>query len=206
MSAIDHFILEQPLRHEIKIRRSVFIASLSPVADRDAAEAFIEARRAEFHNATHNCFAYRIDADQMRFSDDGEPSGTAGKPILTMLDKYHLIFSVAVVTRFYGGIKLGTGGLIRAYGNSAEEAILAAQQKAYLQKYVRYQQIYLHYPYHFTRQVDYIINKHRGRVTASQFETSIRMSVEIPEGNCQSFLEEIEKTGAGQIELKTKER
>ncbi len=113
-------------RSEIKIKRSRFIATIQPTANVDEAKDIIQAVSKEFHDATHNCFAYRIGlgSDQVfKGSDDGEPSGTAGRPILEALDKFELVDSCIVVTRYFGGIKLGTGGLSRAYRDAALDVI-----------------------------------------------------------------------------------
>ncbi len=118
--------LTRPLRHEPpKVKGSRFIASLAPVASAEGAMAFVEARREEFRDATHNCFAWRLGLgrDAMRYGDDGEPSGTAGRPILQEIDGRRLTDVVVVVTRYFGGTKLGTGGLIRAYGGAAAAAL-----------------------------------------------------------------------------------
>ncbi len=122
--------LARGLRHEPpKVKGSRFIASLVPVASAEAAMAFVEARRGEFRDATHNCFAWRLGPgeDTMRTSDDGEPSGTAGRPILQEIDGRRLTDVVTVVTRYFGGTKLGTGGLIRAYGGAAAAALELAE-------------------------------------------------------------------------------
>lgn len=104
-----------------KIKGSRFLATAEPVSDRDAAEAFLDEMRGAYCDATHNCWAYRLAAepDALRFSDDGEPSGTAGRPILREIAGRDLLDVAVVVTRYYGGTKLGTGGLVRAYGAAA---------------------------------------------------------------------------------------
>lgn len=111
--------------HEIEIKRSRFICSLSRVAGEDAARAFIAERRKLHWNATHNCTAYILgeQADIQRSSDDGEPAGTAGVPMLEVLRHRELTDTVAVVTRYFGGVKLGAGGLIRAYGQAVSLAV-----------------------------------------------------------------------------------
>ncbi len=120
--------LARAQRHEPpKVKGSRFIASVAPVATAEAAMAFVEARREEFRDATHNCFAWRLDTDQDRAGDDGEPSGTAGRPILREIDGRRLTGVVVVVTRYFGGTKLGTGGLIRAYGGAAAAALELAE-------------------------------------------------------------------------------
>ncbi len=113
-------------RHEIpKIKGSRFIASLQPAASIAAVQDFLADRRREFHDATHNVYAWRLGrgSDLFRASDDGEPSGTAGRPILQEIDGRQLSDLVVVVTRYFGGTKLGTGGLVRAYAQSAAELL-----------------------------------------------------------------------------------
>ncbi|MFJ2671951.1 YigZ family protein [Streptomyces sp. NPDC087525] len=111
--------------HETEINRSRFICALAPVATEEEAQEFIARVRKEHPTATHNCFAYVIGADAsvQRASDDGEPGGTAGAPMLQMLMRREVRYTAAVVTRYYGGVKLGAGGLIRAYGGVVGEAL-----------------------------------------------------------------------------------
>lgn len=111
--------------HETEVNRSRFLCALAPAATEGEAQDFIARIRKEHADATHNCFAYVIGADAavQRASDDGEPGGTAGVPMLQMLLRRDMRYVVAVVTRYYGGVKLGAGGLIRAYGGSVGEAL-----------------------------------------------------------------------------------
>ncbi|MFD7551368.1 YigZ family protein [Streptomyces sp. NPDC059578] len=111
--------------HEIEINRSRFLCALAPAATEREAQDFIARVRREHADATHNCSAYVIGADAsvQRASDDGEPGGTAGVPMLQMLLRRDVRYVVAVVTRYYGGVKLGAGGLIRAYGGAVGEAL-----------------------------------------------------------------------------------
>ena len=113
--------------HEIVIQKSRFIAHVARAETEEAAQAFIQRIKKENWNATHNCSAYLIGENDhiQKANDDGEPSGTAGVPILEVLKKKHLKDTVVVVTRYFGGIKLGAGGLIRAYGKSTSEGINA---------------------------------------------------------------------------------
>jgi uncharacterized YigZ family protein len=114
-------------RFEQDIRKSRFVANAAPVDDPAGALAFFA--RVGVRDATHNCWAYRIGA-QYRFNDDGEPSGTAGKPILVAIDSQGLDRVAVVVTRWFGGIKLGAGGLVRAYGGCAAECLRMAPRIA----------------------------------------------------------------------------
>ncbi|MFE7674085.1 YigZ family protein [Streptomyces albidoflavus] len=111
--------------HETEINRSRFLCTLAPAATEEEAQAVIARVRRAHADATHNCYAYVIGADAsvQKAADDGEPGGTAGVPMLQMLLRRDIRYAVAVVTRYYGGVKLGAGGLIRAYGGSVGEAL-----------------------------------------------------------------------------------
>jgi len=110
------------------IDRSRFICTVERVQSVEEAQAFIRAMNTEFADATHNCWAYVVGApgstDRIGMSDDGEPHGTAGRPMLTVLQHCGIGEIAAVVTRYYGGTKLGTGGLVKAYGGAVQEALL----------------------------------------------------------------------------------
>ncbi len=115
--------LASPWRHEEDIRKSRFLAQAAPVGSTVDALAFVDS--VSDTTATHNCWAYRI-GDAYRFNDDGEPGGTAGRPMLQAIDGQGCDRVVVVVTRWYGGIKLGAGGLARAYGGTAAECLRLA--------------------------------------------------------------------------------
>lgn len=118
------------VRAETEIKRSRFVASLLRVDDVDRAVAFLDAIRAEFPDARHHCWAYVLGDEpgqrQARSSDDGEPGGTAGVPMLQVLEGRDLTNVVAVVTRYFGGVKLGAGGLVRAYSGAVKSVVDAA--------------------------------------------------------------------------------
>lgn len=120
-------ILEQA-EAEIVEKKSRFIATVRPVKTEEEARTFIEEMKKKYWNATHNVFAYQIGErnELQRFSDDGEPQGTAGMPVLSVLKGEDVKDTAIVVTRYFGGTLLGTGGLVRAYGRSAKEGLLAA--------------------------------------------------------------------------------
>jgi uncharacterized YigZ family protein len=117
--------LAGPARHVLEVKRSRFLCQAAPVESAEAAMAHLQ--RVTDRDATHNCWAYRI-GSAYRSSDDGEPAGTAGRPILAAIDGQGLDGVVAVVTRWYGGIKLGAGGLVRAYGGCAAECLRIAER------------------------------------------------------------------------------
>ncbi|HZW67926.1 MAG TPA: YigZ family protein [Pseudogracilibacillus sp.] len=120
-----YYTIKQSGSHEVIIQRSRFIGHLSRAYSEEEAQAFINKIQKEHHNASHNCFAYIIgEQDQFqKANDDGEPSGTAGIPMLEVLKKLSLKNSVIVITRYFGGVKLGAGGLIRAYSSVTSDTI-----------------------------------------------------------------------------------
>ena len=120
--------VEKATEARTEVRRSLFIASVSPAATAEDADAFVASVRARYPDATHNCYAYIAGAENpsVRFSDDGEPGGTAGQPMLEVLKKRGLTAVAVVVTRYFGGIKLGAGGLVSAYTDSVVSGIDAA--------------------------------------------------------------------------------
>ncbi|AXV17152.1 hypothetical protein CYG48_16510 [Neorhizobium sp. SOG26] len=116
--------LQQPSTFEQVVKKSRFLATALPVASEEEAKAAIAAQ--SHADANHNCWAWRI-GQAYRFSDDGEPSGTAGKPILAAIDGHAVDKVVVIVTRWFGGILLGSGGLVRAYGGTAGQCLKSAQ-------------------------------------------------------------------------------
>jgi uncharacterized YigZ family protein len=117
-----------PARAEIKVLGSRFIASAHPLGKREEVKEVLDSVRREFFDATHHCFAYRLgpEGTDFRAVDGGEPSGTAGKPILAAIDRGGFTDILLVVTRYFGGTKLGTGGLARAYGDAASGVLSSA--------------------------------------------------------------------------------
>jgi uncharacterized YigZ family protein len=124
-----YLTLADRARPRFTVQGSEFIGHAAPAESVDAAEAFIEEIEAEYADATHNVPAYRVRADPFReySSDDGEPSGSAGKPMLSVLQGRELENAVVVVTRYYGGTNLGVGGLVRAYSQATKDALNAAE-------------------------------------------------------------------------------
>ena len=114
--------VEEKSRTEFKEKKSKFIANVIPIENKEQAKEELDKIKKEFYNASHNCYAWRLGNEglEYRSSDDGEPNGSAGKPILFALKKYNVSDVLLVVTRFFGGTKLGVGGLARAYGGAAE--------------------------------------------------------------------------------------
>ncbi len=123
--------IREKMQAEIVEKKSKFIANIFPVENVEEAERLIKESKREYHDARHNCFAYRVVKESQiieKASDDGEPSGTAGAPMLTILQKNQLANVLIVVTRYFGGILLGTGGLVRAYSEGLQKAIEKSQK------------------------------------------------------------------------------
>lgn len=126
MTDKDFYItIDGPKRTQIKEKNSKFIASVSPIKNKEDGHSFLEIIKSEFYDASHHCFSYKLGEEglDIRYSDDGEPSGSAGKPILFAINKFKYTNVIVVVTRYYGGTKLGVGGLSRAYSDAAKQAL-----------------------------------------------------------------------------------
>ncbi len=136
------FGITEAVMSEIEIKKSRFITHLIPITDEKDAKEKIEQMRKEYPGATHYCYAYIL-FNEKKCSDDGEPAKTAGQPILNVLEKQHLHYVLALVIRYFGGIKLGAGGLVRAYSNATIDCIKQATIKPLLLK----QHIQVSFPY-----------------------------------------------------------
>lgn len=162
----------------IKVKGSSFIATAAPVASETSAAAFIHEISRIYHDATHHCFAYRLGFDDhlvQRSSDDGEPSGTAGRPILQAVAGRQLTHTAVVVTRYFGGTKLGTGGLIRAYADAAAVALDRAQIAIHVVR----RSVRVKFPYDETSAVMRLIGSIDGRVTETLYGQDTEMVVDV---------------------------
>lgn len=163
-----------------EIKKSRFLTLLSPACGVDAAREVIQQVRHAHPDAAHHCWAYVAgapdDSQQLGFSDDGEPSGTAGKPMLAQLMGSGIGEVVAVIVRYYGGIQLGTGGLVKAYGGGVQQALkqLPVQQKVMLQ------QFRLQCDYTWLSQVESTVQALQGSVIASEYTNQVSLLVAFP--------------------------
>lgn len=185
---------------EIKIKGSRFIGRVHPVEDRDKAEQIIQNIARKHHDATHNCTAFRVglgDASIFRYNDDGEPSGTAGKPILDAIDGRELTGVVCVVTRYFGGAKLGTGGLTRAYGQCASETLDAAGK----QERIITVPIRIAFNYKLTGVVMNLISAFQGSIIETTYEDNTRLTVRIRISKNNGFKKDLINATSGRIEI-----
>jgi uncharacterized YigZ family protein len=174
-------------RAERVIERSRFIATVARAATPDEAQAFVRAVGAEFPDATHNCWAYVAGApgstSHVGLSDDGEPHGTAGRPMLTVLLHSGVGEVAAVVTRYYGGTKLGTGGLARAYGGTLGDA-MAGLPRAERMTLVRVEAIV---GYDAIGAVQLLLPAHEGVVEDVVYDTEVRYRLALPDARVRAF-------------------
>jgi uncharacterized YigZ family protein len=189
-----YYTIQQRERTSIKVRGSEFIATVIPVTSKDQALKELESLRSEFWDATHNCFAYRIGKGGLEFrtSDDGEPSGSAGKPILFVLHKYDVSDILMVITRYYGGTKLGVGGLARAYSDSSSAVLeLCVKIPVYSTKDIKVLCMYEDVDT-VRRIIDaYAIN------SDSEYRDAVEFIARIPESQCEMFMNEIISATSG---------
>jgi len=167
----------------LKIKGSKFIVHVLHVSCAEDADLAYQGLKKKFHDATHNCYAYRIDRQFFRYSDDGEPSGTAGKPIFQVIEGRELYQTLIVITRYYGGTKLGTGGLMHAYSDAAAAGLDVVKTKRIrktktLQIITFYDKISL---------IENLINKYHGTLINSEYKEVIRMQIAIPENYLTEF-------------------
>jgi len=200
LPADSYLTLAGQSESEIKIQRSRFIGLAAPAVDETAARQFITQVAKRFHDSRHVCFAWRVgpphDATE-NDNDDGEPSGTAGKPILLQLRKCNLEQTVVVVVRYFGGVKLGTGGLARAYGQGAQLALAAANVREILQG----QNYRVTFAYTQQKTVRHLLNQHDGKITEEEYGANVNWSVWLPHSQCQEFGRSLTEATAGALQL-----
>jgi uncharacterized YigZ family protein len=177
-------------------KKSRFIGRIWPVATEAEALVRIEEMRKQHYDATHNVWAYIIKDGPVRFSDDGEPGGTAGMPTLQVLQKEGLNNVVCVVTRYFGGILLGAGGLVRAYTHGAKIAVDAAGKSM---KRV-WSVLYVPCPYNLYERVKLEVSAFGGMLRDTQFGAEVEMEILVPLAQAHPFLDRLTDLSAGTLE------
>ena len=197
----SYLIAANEVEHEIIVNRSRFICFLAPCTSTDQAKTIVKALQQQHPNASHYCYAYlSAAADDSRhygFSDDGEPSGTAGKPILASLQGGGIGEVCAVVVRYFGGTKLGTGGLQRAYGASVREAL------AFLRSETKIPMVHkgLACQYSQVDTVLHLLTQAGGEVIEQDYSEQITMTLSLPSANLEQFSAALKTASAGQLAL-----
>lgn len=176
------YCVKSSVEFEETIKKSRFIGILMPCYSANEAHQHLQQHAQQHLNASHIAFAYRIKLSTgiiTRFYDAGEPSGTAGKPIFQHLDGKNLINLLCIVIRYYGGIKLGAGGLTRAYGNTAKKVIEASN----VVPFIEYEQIKLELHYNQMQSLEYHLKKLEGEIVEQLFTDKINLLISIPQDN-----------------------
>ena len=177
-------------------KKSRFIGRVWPVETEEEALQKIQEMKKQHYDATHNCWAYVIRDGGMRFSDDGEPGGTAGNPMMQVLQREELYNVVCVVTRYFGGVLLGAGGLVRAYTKGAKIAIDAAGKSM---KRV-WSVLYVPCPYTFYERVKLEVAAHEGIIRDTQFGAEVELEILLAENKAQPFLDALTDLTSGTVE------
>ncbi len=188
----------QTARVETRVINSRFIATAGRAATVDAARRFIQDIRAEMPDATHHVYAFKVGYGSNLIegmSDDGEPSGTAGPPVLTVLRGADLGDVVVVVTRYFGGTKLGTGGLVRAYSDAARQVLAALPIELKIEK----RMIGLTVPYHFFERVRLLLEAHRAVIEEQEFSAEVTLYASLPADQLEPLAAAVQNLTAGQV-------
>jgi uncharacterized YigZ family protein len=199
VNADSYRTISSKIRNEIKIIDSRFIASAFSVSVKEEAEDIIKQMRKEFYDANHNCFAYRIgiSGEVFRYSDDGEPSGTAGIKIYNAIQSKNVSDILVVVTRYFGGTKLGVGGLSRAYFDSA----MSVLDKVKIVEKVLMEELTIKFPYDFTSQVMHTISRYEAKVIDTIYEEDVKMILSVRQAMVDIFKTELIDLCRGNVEL-----
>ena len=200
MSA-DYGVPAEAVVVEIEVKKSRFITWLAPAASRTEALAFIESIRQQYPDASHHCTAFVAGSPHggaaIAFDDDGEPSGTAGKPMLNVLLHKQVGEIVAVVVRYFGGTKLGAGGLVRAYG----AAVQAACEQLPLITRITLKHGKLICDYAQEQQVRYWLGQYDIHLDACHYGQQVEMEIAAPSGSCILISEQLLEASRGQITI-----
>ena len=194
----EYLSIKESRRDKLLIKGSKFIATALPVNSEKEAKVFLEKIKKEFYDATHNPYAYVISEGEIsKSSDDREPSGTAGRQILSAIRSQNLKDLIVVVTRYFGGVKLGTGGLSRAY---YESALKVLKNCIPVRKEHR-EELSMVFPKKYFDQVQKILNKEKVKVKKLAFGDKIRMEIDFSQGVLSRLKDELKDNTRGEIEF-----
>jgi uncharacterized YigZ family protein len=194
----SYFIPKQTVRVEFRVSNSRFYGTIGRADTVDDAKAFIQAVRDEMPTASHHVYAFKVGYGSSvteGMSDDGEPSGTAGPPALAVVRGADIGDIVLVITRFFGGTKLGTGGLVHAYGQTAREAIaaLATEEK------ISRKTIGFDVPYNLYERVKRLVDEYEADIEEEDFAAEVTLMIRIPEDNLDGFSSALRDLSSGSI-------
>ena len=184
--------IKKEVIHELVIQKSRFITLLYPITTKEEVKELLNRNKQDYPNATHYCYAYIID-QEVYCSDDGEPSKTAGRP---MLEEQQLNHILAITIRYFGGIKLGAGGLVRAYSNSVSEAL----QQAEITEYTKGIEILLSFPYEETKRIDFLLKD--SSIIEKKYEEKIVYRVQMDLDSFERFQNQTNQNNITLLEQK----
>jgi uncharacterized YigZ family protein len=199
-----HLIPAQETRVEIRVVNSRFIATAAPVFTVEEARAFVDRIKAEFADATHNVPAYLVGHGRSviaHCNDDGEPSGTAGRPALAVLQGSGLGDVAVVVTRYFGGTKLGTGGLVRAYGDAVREVLAALPRAAKVATHT----VRVAMPYADFERVRLAVEAHGGQILDQDFAAQVAVTARFPVERLPPFQSALGELSNGRLQAEVVE-
>ncbi len=183
--------------HKFKEKGSVFIAQVYPVSSTDEPEKILDTVRKHYYDATHHCYAYKLLNSKVKYSDDGEPAGTAGVRILNAIEHFDLENVIVVVIRYFGGTKLGVGPLGKAYYQSALEVLEKVEKP--VKKIV--EKIKIRYDYEHTNKVHHLISKYGAVNITNGFENKPVLECMIDPGKIDNFINELSDATSNKVEI-----
>lgn len=195
ISTNEYVTIFAPQKDEFVEKKSVFIGSIAPACEVEEAMDFVNAKKSEYKDATHNVWAYLLKNGQKRYSDDGEPQGTAGVPCLEVLEKSGVCDICVVVTRYFGGILLGGGGLCRAYSHGAAIAVAAAQKKL-MEPSLR---VRLSCDYGLYGKLTYVLPDFDVRIEESLFEEVVTITLTVRKSTFDRLLKVLTELSNGKL-------
>lgn len=198
---MDSFVtIASPCEAELKEKSSRFLAYAAPVASREEAERLMEQIRRTHFDASHHCYAYRIgigSEEVTRAVDDGEPAGSAGKPILSVIQGEDLTNVLVAVTRWFGGIKLGVGGLARAYAESTKRVLELCQRITCYETTV----LEIEFPYQKLSPILKVVEQFTASVISTDYADTVRLYAKIRRSRAESFIAALQNAAAGRIKI-----
>ena len=191
----EYFVPAGSGEAEFVEKRSSFLGHVRFVETEDAARDFINEMKKKHYDARHNCWCYMIRDGAVRYSDDGEPQGTAGQPMLNVFQREGVENVVCIVTRYFGGILLGAGGLTRAYAKAAKDALDKAG-KARMQPF---SVLLLECPYPMFERIKLLIEGHEGRIESSDYGAAVTLTFLLPVQKVADFSAALTELSGGQM-------
>jgi uncharacterized YigZ family protein len=192
----EYLVPTRAAEAEFVEKRSTFIGHVWPVETEDEARAHIDEMKKKYHDARHNCWCYLLKDGPVRYSDDGEPQGTAGQPMLSVFQKEEVTNVCCVVTRYFGGVLLGAGGLVRAYTQSAKDALDAAGLSV-VRRWVAFA---VTCPYSYLERVKQAVTALDGAVGDIDYAADVTVQALLPEGRAGEFSARMTELSAGSFQ------